>query len=665
MTEPRGGLVRTDEAASFSPDHAQAYHDYGDAAAEASSSSGPFPSDRTNAVATVSSPWQYDDSALYCSSCHSQFNWINRRHHCRLCGKVFCHNCTSHKSLIPPSQIVLTPAGFQGNKPSSNMMNDETGAAASFSPQEDPDRMLTYLAPSAAAVSLSSSSSSSAEQPVDPIIAQERTILYGRGLEERMHLAREPLRVCGPCHQRLLPLQEQLIAANSNMMRYNPFDPHDFRRLFNSPLAFTLGHEIRKAAHTLHNLLPLPKRLGAMTAAYDNESTMMFAPKEPVPCQNLQQETCGGGANGGGGPIQPNLANIDGVRIPAKLLEMAKGIAVLTILKGGIGFAGMEIGTGLVIARTHEYNGDATGWSPPSAIGTVGISWGALIGALVTDHVFLLMDDNAVGIMFGQSSITLGVDVGIAVGPVGRSAEADFNFTAGRPAAGIYTYSLSKGLYAGISLDGKIVVTRNDVNEKFYGRRISGQEILRGRGVPTPPAARPLYEALERCHVYASGHPSQHPHFRRQQQQQHLQQQQQQSEFNPYLPGNSTSMFPGSSPYSLQGRLAPAPPARGLAAVDPVMGEYGETSATGDEYDGTGDSYDPSLMYRSRGGGSSVATATPPRPTSNTGYGTLAGAGTVPHTSASSSPPPSTTTPEFRAAPTIVSLPPPPSTTST
>jgi len=70
--------------------------------------------------------------------------------------------------------------------------------------------------------------------------------------------------------------------------------------------------------------------------------------------------------------------------------------------------------------------------------------------------------------------------------------------------APIYTYSLSKGLYAGLSFDGKIITVRDRVNEKFYGRDVNGMDFLLGQ-IPTPPAARPLYDALQRCHVYATG----------------------------------------------------------------------------------------------------------------------------------------------------------------
>ncbi|GAX17288.1 early endosome antigen 1 [Fistulifera solaris] len=191
---------------------------------------------RPASVATLSSPWQFDDLAKHCSGCKSIFNAMNRKHHCRMCGKIFCGKCSQQKALIPPSSIVLTPEGGKKAKPRSALHD-------SFSPDEDPDRMLTYLA------------------------ADNKELLYGKGLEERFKLAREPLRVCQSCYQQLSPLQEDLRNSNSNAMRFNYIDPTDPRRLLNSPLAFTLGHEIRKAAYTLNNLLPLPKRMGIVISS--------------------------------------------------------------------------------------------------------------------------------------------------------------------------------------------------------------------------------------------------------------------------------------------------------------------------------------------------------------------------------------------------------------
>mmetsp|Transcript_12572 Transcript_12572/g.18486 ORF Transcript_12572/g.18486 Transcript_12572/m.18486 type:complete len:514 (+) Transcript_12572:256-1797(+) len=408
-------------------------------------------------VANLSSPWEFDDNQPYCANCACEFTPLNRKHHCRFCGRIFCNDCSKQRCLIPPSSIVLTPKGGKKAKAKNHDMN----SIVSFSPDQDPDRMLTYV-----------DGSNEGSQ-----------VLYGKGLEERFKLAREPLRTCGTCHVQLQPLQDDLRKTNSNAMRFNHIDPTDPRRHLNSPLAFTLGHEVRKAAYTLNNLLPLPKRMGAFIS---NGSSF----SESIMNQNCK-ETCSG--------MSPSLGDLDGVRIPARLMEEAKGIATMTIVKGGFGLVGGEIGTGLVVARLS--NGT---WSAPSAIGAAGVSWGALIGAQISDHVFLLMTDDAVEMLFSNNgSVNLGADIGIAMGPLGRSLEGNFGASGGSMAP-IYSYSLSKGLYAGVSLDGKVITTRHNVNEKFYGRQVSGGELLSGL-IETPPAAQPLYDALARCHVYATG----------------------------------------------------------------------------------------------------------------------------------------------------------------
>jgi SH3 domain-containing YSC84-like protein 1 len=411
------------------------------------------PSIVDHSVATLSNPWEFDVNQQSCTHCRDDFHPFNRRHHCRLCGKIFCNKCSDQRALVPPSAIVLTPKGGKKALPGDN--------SVTFSPDSDPDRMLTY-------------------------IDEDQQLLYGKGLEERFQLAREPLRVCLACHEQLQPLQQELRNANSNAMRFNHVDPTDPKRFLNSPLAFTLGHEVRKAAYALNNLLPLPKRMGSIVdVGPDN-----FLTGDARDIQACKDECAS---------LSPNLSNLDGVQIPSRLLEHAKGIAILTVVKGGFGLAGLEFGTGLVVARLGDQQ-----WSAPCAIGTAGVSWGALIGAQVSDHVFLLMTDAAVELMFNNNgNVQLGADVGVAIGPLGRALEADFGAAPGSFAP-IYTYSLSKGLYAGISLDGKVIVTRNRVNERFYGQEVTGLQLLSGE-IPSPPAARPLYEALQRCHVYASG----------------------------------------------------------------------------------------------------------------------------------------------------------------
>ena len=344
--------------------------------------------------------------------------------------------------------------------------------------------------------------------------AHDDTILYGRGLEQRMLLARHPQRTCHTCRSRLEPLQEELCLRNSNAMRYNYIDEGNHLRAHcNSPLAFTLGHEVRKAAYTLSNLLPgnsggrsSTRSTGFIPTNTENEYRS-YPPAEADPCHIPSGASCK--------TIDPTLRKLDGLRIPSKVLERCKGVAVVTSAKAGIGFAGFEFGTGLVVARRSNPDGvvELDAWTAPSAISIASVAMGALVGAQVSDHVFLLMTDDAVRLFASDNgrSIQLGADIGVALGPLGRSAEADLGATgASRNLEGygggvamspIYSYSLSKGLYAGVSMDGRMLMTRDRVNEKFYGRSVSAHEILSGQ-VATPPAAQPLYDALKRCRVY-------------------------------------------------------------------------------------------------------------------------------------------------------------------
>ena len=79
-------------------------------------------------VATASNPWEFDAAQNHCTCCKDEFNPFNRKHHCRLCGKIYCNKCTQRKSLVPPSSIVLTPIG--GKKVSAQSQVQH----ASFSP---------------------------------------------------------------------------------------------------------------------------------------------------------------------------------------------------------------------------------------------------------------------------------------------------------------------------------------------------------------------------------------------------------------------------------------------------------------------------------------------------------------------------------------------------
>jgi len=175
--------------------------------------------------------------------------------------------------------------------------------------------------------------------------------------------------------------------------------------------------------------------------------------------------------------------------IPLDLLHQARGLCFLTVAKGGLIFSG-KVGTGLVVARQSD-----GGWSPPSAIGTVGIGWGAQIGADLSSYLIVLNNDEAVRAFSSKGSINLGAELVVAVGTLGRSATGNMNAGDGGIAPA-YAYGHSKGFFAGISLEGSILKCRDDINSNFYGRPVEPAELLFGSTIPRPRAAQPLYEAL-------------------------------------------------------------------------------------------------------------------------------------------------------------------------
>ncbi|KAJ2742543.1 hypothetical protein GGI20_004406 [Coemansia sp. BCRC 34301] len=173
--------------------------------------------------------------------------------------------------------------------------------------------------------------------------------------------------------------------------------------------------------------------------------------------------------------------------IPSSILERAKGVAFLTVLKAGFIWSG-RVGFGLVVARLPDGR-----WSAPSAIGTAGAGVGGQIGAEVTDFVMVLTSDSAVKAFTHGGNLTLGTNVTVAAGPFGRSAEAAGAVINLAP---VLSYSKSKGLFAGVSLEGSVIAERKDENAKFYGRPIRAQELLSGVISP-PPQADVLYRALD------------------------------------------------------------------------------------------------------------------------------------------------------------------------
>ena len=165
--------------------------------------------------------------------------------------------------------------------------------------------------------------------------------------------------------------------------------------------------------------------------------------------------------------------------IPTDLLESAKCIA---IIPGDVKFAfifGANYGRGLATCRTGH------GWSAPMFVAIDGGSVGYQIGGSSTDLVMLFMNDHALHSLLSDK-FKLGADASVAAGPVGRNAAAgtDLKLT-----AEILSYSRTRGLFAGVALDGTVVSKDGSEDRKLYGHEVSTKAILDGE-VPPPDGAR-------------------------------------------------------------------------------------------------------------------------------------------------------------------------------
>eukprot|EP00904_Undaria_pinnatifida_P008866 jgi/Undpi1/5109/HiC_scaffold_19.g08461.m1 len=251
---------------------------------------------------------------------------------------------------------------------------------------------------------------------------------------------REVQRVCRECDHVLAPMQADL----QQTMTHSAMPTHHSRtsveRYLNSPVTFDMVGEILKAANTLLN--------------FTSDNVIEGADS-----------------------------------IPRDLIAEARGLAFITFVKVGL-FVTARVGTGLVVARRRD-----GGWSAPSALGSVGLGWGFQIGGELTDVVIVLNTVGAVEAFTGTGQVSLGTELSLSVGPVGRTASTDIRAGDGGVTAA-FSYAHSKGVFIGVSLEAATMVTRKDTNRDFYGTVVSAQELLLG-DFPPPTAAEPLYKALE------------------------------------------------------------------------------------------------------------------------------------------------------------------------
>ena len=178
--------------------------------------------------------------------------------------------------------------------------------------------------------------------------------------------------------------------------------------------------------------------------------------------------------------------------IPKDLFDRAECVVVLpSVKKFAIGLGG-SYGRGVMSCRTGQH---FTGpWSAPAMYALEGGNIGFQLGGQATDFVLLVMNPRGAESLMG-SKVKLGADAAAAAGPKGRSAEGATDIVM---RAEILSYSRSRGLFAGISLEGSTLRPDNRANGKLYGKKLSVKEIIRQGKVRTPAAGQELISLLNK-----------------------------------------------------------------------------------------------------------------------------------------------------------------------
>ena len=178
--------------------------------------------------------------------------------------------------------------------------------------------------------------------------------------------------------------------------------------------------------------------------------------------------------------------------IPQDLIDKTECVIIYpSVLKAAFVIGG-SYGRGAMTCRTGEhYTGP---WSAPSMMALEGGSVGLQIGGQATDFVLLVMNPRGAHSIL-KSKVKLGADASVAAGPKGRAASAESDATL---RAEVLSYSRSRGLFAGISLEGSTVRPDNDANQRVYGKKLDAEQIIFKGAVAVPPPAQKLVSYLNR-----------------------------------------------------------------------------------------------------------------------------------------------------------------------
>ncbi len=191
------------------------------------------------------------------------------------------------------------------------------------------------------------------------------------------------------------------------------------------------------------------------------------------------------------GVVMGEILNIPD-NIPQELLEKTDCVIVIpSVLKVAVGIGG-SYGRGAMVCRTgKDFRGS---WGAPAMYALEGGSFGLQLGGQSTDLVLLVMNERGASSIL-NSKVKLGAEISAVAGPKGRDAQAA---TDAYLRAEILSYSRSRGLFAGISLEGSTLRPDNDANERVYGRKITAKQIVLGDKVTIPETGRHLVEVLQK-----------------------------------------------------------------------------------------------------------------------------------------------------------------------
>jgi lipid-binding SYLF domain-containing protein len=171
--------------------------------------------------------------------------------------------------------------------------------------------------------------------------------------------------------------------------------------------------------------------------------------------------------------------------IPRDLLERANCVVIIPGLKkGAFGFGG-KYGRGFATCRGRA------GWGPPAGVRIEGASIGFQLGGSSTDVFMLVMNEKGMSHLL-KDKFTLGGEIAAAAGPIGRETSANTDVLM---SAEVLTWSRSRGVFAGISLEGATLRTDSGENERLYGKRVSNKDILTGKA-RMPQSAHALSSVL-------------------------------------------------------------------------------------------------------------------------------------------------------------------------